>query len=297
MLKTRGNVNTAELDKLFDEVSTYRSSKDYSEILNFMRRFRKIAPFNLMLVQIQKPGSQYIATAEDWKQRFGRNPRPGARPLVILHPFGPVKFVYKLSDTEGRDFPQEMLNPFKAEGHISELELERFIKNIYLNGFGTYSENYGTERAGQIQVVNSFGTHNSECFMLPFAITINKNHDATTRLTTIYHELGHAYCGHLYNPAINYLPQRYGLPLQVREFEAESVCWMLCERHGIKNPSAEYLSGYLNQNEEIPNISINTVLKAVTAIEQLKNYNSDVPRKILRLSDSDKRRKKFHGSI
>ena len=146
------NNNAAELDKLFDEVITYKSSRDYREILNFMSRFRNIAPFNLMLVRIQKPGSQYVATAEDWLAKFERRPKPGARPL---------------------------------------------------------------------------------------AITINRNHDATTRLTTIYHELGHAYCGHLHNPEINYLPRRYSLPLQVREFEAESVCWMLCERQGIKNPSLD----------------------------------------------------------
>ncbi len=278
--------DNAELDKLFAEVSMYKSSKDYSELLDFIIRFRNIAPFNLMLVKIQKPGSRYIASAEDWRKRFGRKPKPGARPLVILHPFGPVKFVYELSDTEGKDFPQELLNPFKAEGTISEGRLARFINNLYLNGVRIYQENYGTDLAGQVQVSNSIGVHNGKRFRLPLAMFINRNHDATTQLATIYHELGHIYCGHLCSSEINYLPDRHNLPNNIEEFEAESVCWLLCERQGIKNPSAEYLSSYLDHNDTIPDISIDTVLKAVTAIEQLRKHNLSAPRKELRLQDN-----------
>lgn len=50
---------------------------------------------------------------------------------------------------------------------------------------------------------------------------------------------------------------------------AESVCWLVCERLGIKNPSAEYLSGYLDNNENIPVISIDTVLKSASKIEKM----------------------------
>lgn len=38
---------------------------------------------------------------------------------------------------------------------------------------------------------------------------------------------------------------------------------------GIKNPSAEYLSGYIKYNEEIPRISIDTVLKTAGIIESM----------------------------
>ena len=94
----------AELDKLFQEVGTYRYSADYRELLVFARKFPKIAPFNAMLLHIQKPGSSMVATAGEWRIRFGRKPIPGARPLVILKPFGPVEFVYELNDTEGIEY-------------------------------------------------------------------------------------------------------------------------------------------------------------------------------------------------
>jgi hypothetical protein len=47
---------------------------------------------------------------------------------------------------------------------------------------------------------------------------------------------------------------------------------------GIKNPSAVYLNGYLNDNDEIPDISIDTVLKSVAIIESMIKGSKE-PRK------------------
>jgi len=46
----------------------------------------------------------------------------------------------------------------------------------------------------------------------------------------------------------------------------------------IKNPSAEYLNGYLRNNKEIPKISIDAVLKSVGIIESKMQDNKE-PRK------------------
>ncbi len=64
-------------------------------------------------------------------------------------------------------------------------------------------------------------------------------------------------------------PDRRGLDKLSAEFEAESVTYLVCERLGIDNPSAEYLSGYLKKDQEIPNISIECVMKAAGLIEQM----------------------------
>lgn len=53
----------AELDKLFNEIGTYRNCKDFKALLDFIKRFPQIAPFNAMLIHIQKPGSRYVASA------------------------------------------------------------------------------------------------------------------------------------------------------------------------------------------------------------------------------------------
>jgi hypothetical protein len=54
---------------------------------------------------------------------------------------------------------------------------------------------------------------------------------------------------------------------EVREFEAESVCYLLCKRLSIVNPSEQYLAGYLH--EETPSISLDCVMKAAGLIEQM----------------------------
>lgn len=265
----------AELDKLFTEVGTYRSTKEYGELLQFIRRFRRYAPYNAMLLHVQKPGTQYVASASDWELRFNRRPKPGARPLVILRPFGPVTFVYELNDTEGDPLPQEIEDPFLASGEITDAKVDQFIEHAYYEGFGILMENYGTDYAGQVTVVNAMAQYTSKgvqkAFRMPYSVTVNGNLNPAAKLATIYHELGHVFCGHLYSAYAKYLPQRWQLSQEQEEFEAESVCWLLCERQGIENPSAAYLSGYLENNKEIPPISIDTVLRAVGAVEQIWN--------------------------
>ena len=87
------------LDQLISDSKLYTKSKDYKELLDFVVRLRNFAPFNAMLLQVQKPGLSYAASARDWRVRFGRWPKEGARPLLILWPFGPVALVYDVMDS------------------------------------------------------------------------------------------------------------------------------------------------------------------------------------------------------
>ncbi len=83
------------------------------------------------------------------------------------------------------------------------------------------------------------------------------------------HELAHLYCGHLGTPDARWWPDRRGLTDTQREFEAESVTYLVCGRLGIDNPSAEYLAGYMEQHPAVPAISIECVMKAAGLIEQM----------------------------
>jgi hypothetical protein len=72
------------LDDLLAKSRLYRKSKEYRELLDFVVRLRNFAPFNAMLLQIQKPGLSYAASERDWCELFGRELKEGARPLLIL---------------------------------------------------------------------------------------------------------------------------------------------------------------------------------------------------------------------
>jgi hypothetical protein len=105
------------LDQLLTDSQLYTQSQDYKNLLDFVVRLRNFAPFNAMLLQIQKPGLSFAASAYDWCERFGRIPTEGARPLVILWPFGPVAFVYDVLDTKGKDLPEDVASFFCTRPH------------------------------------------------------------------------------------------------------------------------------------------------------------------------------------
>lgn len=244
-----------------------------------------------MLIHTQKPGSTYVATAREWMYRWERSIKPGARPLIILQSFGPVAFVYEYNDTDGKPLPDSVIAPFKSKSNISKSMLDSLTNNIKADGVGIEFNNYGTDYAGMIQY-NDCATILK--MILPthlcsiksyYTIVVNENLSDTSKYTTILHELAHLYCGHLYydHKIIKWLPERWGLSPEQVEFEAETVCWLICERLGIDNPSAEYLSGYLQANGEIPPVSVDTIMKAAGTIEALTTGRKQ-PRKELLIS-------------
>src|SRR5713101_6019755 len=114
------------LDQLLADSQLYTQSKDYKELLDFVVRLRNFAPFNAMLLQVQKPGLSYAASALDWRERFRRTPKESARPLLILWPFGPVALVYDVLDTEGKPLPEDVAS-FFAHGSIDEKRIASFV--------------------------------------------------------------------------------------------------------------------------------------------------------------------------
>ena len=98
----------ALLDQLLEDSRLYKRSKDYKELLEFVVKLRNFAPFNAMLLQVQKPGLSYAASEKDWLERFGCRLKVGARPLLILWPFSPVALVYDVMDVEGGSLPRDV---------------------------------------------------------------------------------------------------------------------------------------------------------------------------------------------
>mgnify|MGYP001333939240 CR=1 FL=1 len=115
------------LDHLLTESKLYKSGDEYKALLDFTIRMRNFAPFNAMLIDIQKPGIRFAASALDWEMRFKRRPKQDARPLLILWPFGPVALVYDIDDTEGEDLPDSVMHAFTAKGPVKDSDISRFF--------------------------------------------------------------------------------------------------------------------------------------------------------------------------
>ncbi len=260
------------LDELFTLTHQYKSSQAYYDLLHFIARFPAYAPFNAMLVHVQMPGARYVLTPLKWLNNYGRVIKPGARPLVILKTMGPVMFVFDVSETDGNYLPQEIECPFETRnGKIGD-KLPRTICNSKRDGVFVYTAILGSQRGGSIQTViaskKTVVFDGGEC-PLRYQIELAQNVSDESRYTSLVHELAHLYCGHLGTPNSKWWPDRRGLPYDTREFEAESVAYMVSKRFGLDCPSEQYLAGYVKSGGDVPAISLECVMKAAGLIESM----------------------------
>lgn len=181
------------LADLLEVSRLYHASKDCLDLLDFVSRLRNFAPFNAMLLQIQKPGLMHAASAYDWQTRFNRTIKEGARPLVILWPFGPVAFVYDEKDTEGDPLPADIEQTFHAVGPVTKGTIARFVHHLANLGIGLKQVPFGDGKAGYLKAVR----RSDKPKVLPeYPVRLNADHEPNVQFVTLVHELGHLYLGH-----------------------------------------------------------------------------------------------------
>ena len=245
----------------------YRRSKDYKDLLDFVVKLRGFAPFNAMLLQIQKPGLSYAASARDWKEIFGRTIKDGSRPLLILWPFGPVAFVYDVMDTEGAPLPEDV-SSFVASGTIDQSRLSAFDALLKSKHIIVLWVDAGDGNAGRIQVVHR---PQNEKAWTDYRIHLNKNHTPAVQFTTLAHELGHLYLGHLGPDTKLKVPSRPELTHAQCEIEAESVTFIVCKRNDIEPKSQTYLSRFVDSETTVEDIDVYQVMRAAGQVETILN--------------------------
>ncbi len=221
------------LDQLLTDSRLYAQSKDYKDLLDFVVRLRNFAPFNAMLLQIQKPGLSYAASAPDWRERFGRTIKEGARPLLILWPFGPVAFVYDVLDTEGDPLPEDVAS-FFAQGPIDDKRIASVIPLVNRKGIEWVYVDAGDQKAGSIRVIRRPTKEEKTTF---YRMHINRNHAAPVQFATLAHELGHLFLGHLGPDRALNVPERPSMNHRQRELEAESASYLVCARNRVASKS------------------------------------------------------------
>ncbi len=246
------------LDQLLTDSRLYTQSKDYKDLLDFVIRLRNFAPFNAMLLQVQKPGLRFAASANDWRERFGRRPKESARPLLILWPFGPVVLVYDVQDTEGKDLPQDVLACFFAQGSIDQKRIFSFVELMHRKYIECLLVDAGDGRAGSIRVVERTAGPKEKTL---YRMLLNRNHAPAIQFATLAHELGHLFLGHLGpDPALK-VPARASMDHAQMELEAESVSFLVCARNGIISKSEAYLTNYVKENTTVDHIDVYQVMQ------------------------------------
>jgi uncharacterized protein DUF955 len=254
------------LDDLISRALAYRTGPELKALFDFMKRFPHLAPYNAMLLHVQNPGIGYALRARFWERDYRRRVRPGARPYVVMQPFGPVAFVFELSDTEPIDpavdlVPEIAKNPFPAKGQPPLGAIERLISACAEAGIEVERRDRGTILAGSVQ---RLARRTPE-----FHLLLNSKHTEAQQLGTLAHELAHVFCGHLGYLEEGFWPDRRYATKVTRELEAESVAYLVTDRLNLDIGSVQYLASYLSDDKPLPNYSLDSVLKAVGKIEEM----------------------------
>ena len=245
------------LDELFLRSARYHNSQEYLDLLRFINRFPKLSPFNAFLIHAQNSGVEVVLSAKQWA-KYGRTIKYHARPLVILIPFGPVSFVYDIEDTKGDNVPDYLLHPFKTTGNLNPLIYHHTVVNCEKENIALIEYDMDKGSAGYAQKART-----------SFSITLNRAYGLQEKYSTIVHELAHIFCGHLGWEEKRWWKNRSDIDHDAAEIEAESISYLVCKRLGLKTTSEAYLSNYVSNNQNMPVVSLDTILTVSGYIEQM----------------------------
>ena len=269
------------IDQLFKDVKRYRKCSEFQKRLEFYSNFPYLGVYNAELVAQQRPGARFVLTAKKWAEIYHRKIKSNARPLIILVPFYPVDFLFDIADTKPIDNIKKV-----DDNAIIERIIERFM-NDYKRVDGFYMDNLLTNMEKQGICYKRFAA-GSELYAeiendksellyvqvykdvsLPhhnyFTISANYSLSRAEELSRIFHELAHLFCHHF---TCSWWEGRSCSKTE-KEFEAETVSYLVCQRIGIKSHAVEYLADYFAENNLIPEISAELVFQAVDIIQDM----------------------------
>lgn len=255
------------IDDLYRAATEPGKKPPWTELLGRIAKSTQMAPFNLMLADVQRPGARYVAFRETWRG-IGRTIKPGAIPIIVLWPFCPVRCAYDLSDTTGSHADDATLDrmfgePLKVRTDAPEILARHALKNDHIE---VRIIALGSERAGDARATGAEISKKREEQKPRWLVRIGSHLNDGARFTMLSHELAHIFLGHLGGNG-NKWADRRSPRLDVREFEAEAVSFIVSTRFGLVTNSADYLRGYV-KDDTISHVSFSAIARAAGRIEQ-----------------------------
>jgi len=238
-------------DQLGRLAERYRSSRAFGALLDFVIRMRDLSPYNAALLHLQKPGATQVRTAAEWRE-LGRRVRPDAQPALLLHPGGPLRFVFDVSETEGPPPPA----PSAAAADV-RAALEALALRVRARGVEVTGPLFGPEPPGRLRRGEG-----------RFVIQLEEADDAA-RYATLVYELARFFLGHLGGCEGCDLEDRPPPDAISGRFEAGSVAAIVCGRAGVPTEAGAFVRGYLQSFAEVPELSLDRVLRVAGRLERL----------------------------
>ena len=261
----------------------FRGSGEFLQLLNFIARLPQYSAFNGFLLYTQNPALSHVATARNWARKFGRRLKFNARPLMILAPMGPVRFVYDLKDTEGDPIVAGQLISYPTTERLPARIYENTVHNCVLHGIDV-REVVSDDRRNDTGLrmtpsIRKKYAHLKWVKDAGYLIMLDPADTTETKFAKLALELGHIFCGHLGIDKNAWWSERHHLSATQQELEAESVAFLICLRKGLNSVAGTYLAQYQPTDSQIPIISLNAILQAVNYIETMGRSRWREPKK------------------
>jgi len=253
------------------------------ELLAFIARFPNYSPFNAMLLYLQNSSAVYVATARNWLQKFRRQPKHDARPMLILAPGGPILFVFDINDTEGAPVPSALLEPPAVASQMPAKVYSNTLHNCALHGIAVYetaSEKAAAAAASRITPALRKQFKNFELKKdTSYLILVDKSQPLEDKYASLVHELGHVFCGHLGIDRHAWWPERETLNINGDELEADAAAYLVCRRLGWQARSQKFIAHHFEKDQQLPVFSLNAVLQAAAYAEEMGKLRWKGPRR------------------
>ena len=271
------------VDEIFSASHRLRNPEEYVNLLDFISRFPNYSPFNCFLLFIQNPTISYVATARTWNRKFRRRPKIDARPMVILAPMGPIRFVFDIKDTEGHPVAEDLLgSPISKPKHFSKV-YENTLFNCTIQGIRVYETSLEQENMDTAtRITPALRKQYKDLHLkkdLNYLIMIDQRHSLEDKYSSLVYELGHIFCGHLGIDSNAWWSERSGVNVVGEQIEAESTALLVCRRNGLLAGSRKYLAGHAPNLQRLPAFSLNAVFQAANYIEDMGRSRWSKPKK------------------
>lgn len=216
------------LDREIAAAGLYATADRFLDLIDFVAKHWQVAPYNALLLHIQKPDLTHVETVTGWWSHYRRKPRRSARPLITLQPFSPVSLVYDLHDTQGDPVPDQDLGPhpdleFWHDDMLAD-RIEGLASKSIAVDVGTTKSGLGSTQAGNQK--NDPKRPRDFRIILP-------NAEFPGPFRALVYQLAGIYLGH--HGLDDGRGVKHGQYVEtLKPFEAEYLTHMICERCGVR---------------------------------------------------------------
>ena len=281
-------------DKLEQGIKELFESERFKEYLRTMSKFYNYSFNNTLLIAMQKPEATYVAGYTSWQRNFDRQVMKGEKGIKILAP-APYKAQEErekidpltqkpVIGTDGKAVTEtvEVLRPaFKVVSVFDVSQTDgKELPDIIVNELKGTVENYEAffdalkqESPVPISFENIPGGAKGFFSPVESRIAIQEGMSEIQTVKTAIHEIAHAKL-HAVKPDEKAAPEDKK-DRHTKEVEAESVAYTVCQRYGIE--TSDYSFGYIagwssgKETKELKS-SLDTIRK--TAAEMIEGIDA-----------------------